>query len=492
MARSRLQREIEKFEAKLASARGEISPALIASAPYLPKAKEIEVRVREAFEARMERVQPIRRNDAKQVAAARLRLEDLKAFQRAVAASRGLLGEDPPLDVQWQCETLCERHGWSLSETSDLWWILVDMVARAQIEAAERQMQFIEGRPASAVDLGFALDQYLRDAEATENGMAHLGPPVPLFGLFEEYVKESKPSPATVKSFRAKVRSFQTFLGHDDARRVTKRDVALWKDHLLEAGKIDGSPLGAKTVRETYLPAIKSVLKRGVTSGQLPENVAAGVTVAGRRRQPRLRSAGFTDDEARRILAATMDKRSERISPERERAIRWIPWLLAYTGARVNEIAQLRVQDVKLVDGIWTLTITPEAGSTKDGNARVVALHPHLVEQGFPEVIKGLEGRVFFDPSRARTGSDENPQSKKVGEHLARWVRDQVGVTDPRVKPNHGWRHRFKTIARECRMIPETRDYIQGHVPRIESEAYGDTSPKVTLAEIKRIPRYEV
>lgn len=491
VARSRLQREVEKFEAKVAAVRGEVAPAKVASAPYTPAAKEIGVRVREAFQARIERVQPIRRNDAQQVAAARLRLGDLKAFQRSVAASRGLSGEAPPLDVQWHCEALCERHGWSLSQTSDLWWILVDIVARSQIEAADREIQSLEGRPEGAVDLAFAPEQYLRDARAIEDGTAWPRAPLSLLGLFEEYVKESKPRPATVKSFRAKVRSLQSFLGHDDARRITKRDIALWKDQLLEAGKADGSPLAAKTVRETYLPAIKSTLKRGVASGQLSENVAAGVTVAGRKRQPRLRSAGFTDGEARRILAATMHERSKRLSPERERAVRWIPWLLAYTGARVNEIAQLRVEDVKVVDGIWTLTITPEAGGTKDGNARVVALHPHLVEQGFPQIVGHLQGRVFFNPSRARSGSDENPQSKKVGEHIARWVRDQVGITDPKVKPNHGWRHRFKTIARDCRMIPEVRDYIQGHVPRNESETYGDTSPKATLGEIKRIPRYE-
>ena len=491
VARNRLQREVDQFEAKLASLRGEVSPAEIASARYTPTAKEIEVRVREAFHARLERVPPIVRNDVRAVEAARLRLEDLKAFQRSVVASRGLAGDNPPLDVQWQCEALCERYGWSLTDTSGIWWVLADMVARSQIEAAERQIQSLEGRPESAVDLAFGPDQYLRDARAHEQGAGFFGPPVSLLALFEEYVKERKPSPATVKSFGAKVRSLQSFLGHDDARRITMRDVALWKDNLLESGKADGSPMGAKTVRETYLPAIKSTLKHGVASGQLRENVAAGVTVAGRRRPARLRSPGFTDEEARRILAATLEKQSTRLSPESERAIRWIPWLLAYTGARVNEIAQLRVEDVKQVDNIWTLTITPEAGSTKDGNARVVALHPHLVKQGFPKVVKGCEGRIFFDPSRARQGSDQNPQSKKVGEHLAKWVRDHVGITDPRIKPNHGWRHRFKTIARDLRMIPEVRDYIQGHVPRNESEGYGDTSPKATLAEISRIPHYE-
>jgi hypothetical protein len=39
-------------------------------------------------------------------------------------------------------------------------------------------------------------------------------------------------------------------------------------------------------------------------------------------------------------------------------------------------------------------------------------------------------------------------------------------------------------------MDPEIRDYIQGHTPRTEGEAYGDISPEVTFREIKQLPTY--
>jgi len=41
-------------------------------------------------------------------------------------------------------------------------------------------------------------------------------------------------------------------------------------------------------------------------------------------------------------------------------ARRWVPWLSAYTGARVGEITQLRKQDVIKRDGIHAIHITPE------------------------------------------------------------------------------------------------------------------------------------
>jgi integrase len=492
VARSRLQRQLDDFEARLASARGELPPVAIANEAYKPSKREIEIRVRAAFKERIERIRPVNRHNPEEASAAVQRLEDLKGFQRSLSASTGIVGDDAPLDVKWQAEALCEQHNWSLEKADDNWWGLLDLVTRAQIEASEIQIRSLEGQPAKVRDAAFAPDQFLRDAKDEEEGKVLLGTPVSILGLFESYVAERKPEPATVKSYRPKVEMFKSFLGHDDARRITKRDVAVWKDQLLEMGGAAGKPLNPKTVRATYLSSVKRSLRHGVENGLLSENVAEGVSVAGRKRRPRTRPAGFTNEEARLILRATLEKHRSSLSETRRLARRWLPWLCAYTGARVDEMSQLRGEDVAVIDGIWTLNITPEAGGTKDGNSRIVAMHPHVIQQGFPAVAKGVEGPIFYDPSLSKGGSAANRQSQKVGQHIAEWVRKEIGVTDRRVQPNHGWRHRFKTVARECRMIPETRDYIQGHVPRNEGEGYGDTSPKTTFAEIKLLPTYEI
>jgi integrase len=47
------------------------------------------------------------------------------------------------------------------------------------------------------------------------------------------------------------------------------------------------------------------------------------------------------------------------------------PWICAYTGARVNEITQLRANDVVNVDGIDCIRITSEAGTVKTLRERV-------------------------------------------------------------------------------------------------------------------------
>jgi integrase len=490
-ARHKLQREVDKFEKVLADCRSEIAPAQIAAAPYLPTHRELEAGVRAAFAQRLERIAPVNRTNKSDVEAALLRIEDLKRFRATTVASRQVSSDGYTMDVVWAAEALCERNRWAIDADANLWWPLVDLVARAQIEAAERQLQGLQAEPHRTIDESFAAEQFLGDDRLRDMGEIRTGPPPTLMELFDAYVKERKPRPATVKSFGSKVRALIAFLGHDDARRVTKQDITRWKQHLLERGGKNGGPLSARSVRETFLTAVRTRLERGVESGNLRENVAAGVSVLGRKVTVRKRRASFKDDEAEKILRASLAEQSGRLSDESRLARRWVPWLCAYTGARVNEITQLRADDVSKVDGVWTILITPEAGGTKDGNARLVALHPHLVEQGFPTVAKEKGGYLFVDLGRRRGGSDQNPQTKKVGEHLARWVRE-IGVDEPEVQPNHGWRHRFKTVARECRMSEEVRDYIQGHVPRTEGEKYGEFSPKVLLREIKRLPRYRV
>lgn len=315
----------------------------------------------------------------------------------------------------------------------------------------------------------------------------HLTTGPKLMDLFDGYVRERQPAAASVKSFRAKIGNLIGFLGHDDASRVTPEDIVRWKDHLLSEELPNGEKRAARTVAQTYLPAARTVFAWACENLKVSSNPVTAVRV----RAPKtiqLRDSGFTDQEAAQILKATLTAaptRSETLSHAR----RWVPWLCAYSGARVNEITQLRAQDIVEVDGVWCMNITPEAGSVKTHQARLVPLHPHLIEQGFLRFAKDRPGPLFYDPSKHRGGSDGNPQSKKVGERLASWVRS-IGVEDPRIAPNHAWRHRFKTVAREAKLDHEARDRLTGHAPASEGSSYGHWSPRALKNEIDKLPRY--
>ncbi|WP_433947049.1 DUF6538 domain-containing protein [Brevundimonas diminuta] len=100
-----------------------------------------------------------------------------------------------------------------------------------------------------------------------------------LMGLFDAYLEAAQIEAATVKRWRPVIAHLIRFLGHDDASRLTTESVRAWKDALLkecDGGKPARAP---KTVRETYLAALKTVLNEAVQSGRLSENVALNVKV---------------------------------------------------------------------------------------------------------------------------------------------------------------------------------------------------------------------
>jgi integrase len=217
------------------------------------------------------------------------------------------------------------------------------------------------------------------------------------------------------------------FLDQQDASKLTPEDVVRFKNHRLANG------ISAKTVKDSDLAALKTVFGWAVSNKLLPSHPAAGITIK-LGKPPKLRSKGFTDVEARAILSAALA-----IDPtisKTKAALHWVPWLAAYPGARSGELAQLRREDVEEVDGCFVLRITPEAGTVKTNDARLVPLHSHLIELGFATwVSPQAAGSLFL---RRYTPGALQALKNRLAEFARRIVKD------PNVAPMHGWRHRWK------------------------------------------------
>jgi site-specific recombinase XerD len=117
-----------------------------------------------------------------------------------------------------------------------------------------------------------------------------------------------------------------------------------------------------------------------------------------------------------------------------------------------------------------------------------VVLHPHLIEQGFPEFVASApQGHLFLRP--AKDGGVLGPL-QGVKNRLQEFAR--AIVTDPNVAPNHGWRHRFKTVGMEAGIPPRILDAIQGQAPVSVADHYGDVTLRITADAIAKMPRIEV
>jgi integrase len=316
--------------------------------------------------------------------------------------------------------------------------------------------------------------------------------PISVSGLYEAYSAASGMTQGVRAEWRKYIAALISFLGHDDATILSESDVRAWRDKLLVEPTARGLVRKPVTVRDKYLRALHATLVWAVGERHLENNAAAGVKVRVPK-QVKLRERDFTEDEARQILEASLFPAPRRLSAGYALARRWIPWLCAYTGARVNEISQLRGQDVREIDGIWTIRITPEAGAVKGKEARVVPLHLHLIDQGFPAVAAAHgSDPIFFDPSRQRRSGEGSRHFKKVGERLAEWVREDVGIKDEGLQPNHGWRHTFKTRAFAANIQERVADAIQGHTPATVSRRYGKVTLQTMHEAIQSLPRFAV
>jgi integrase len=310
---------------------------------------------------------------------------------------------------------------------------------------------------------------------------------VPLAQLYEDYARSSQLAVATVKQWRAVVDHLIGFLGHDNALRLKASDLRKWRDLLATEAGTRGKPRKAKTINDSVLAPVRAMLAWALDRDLLSDNVASGVKPLRADKEAVLRERNLTKDEQVAILRGTLAPPSVKLGRYKAAARRWVPWLCAYTGARVGEITQARSQDVANVDGVWTLTITPEAGGVKTNKARVVPLHQHLIEQGFLEFVASCDGPMFYEP-RPQAKQDARPPYKLVANKLAQWVRE-LGVTEV-PQPNHSWRHTFKTLSRTVGIPEGAADYIQGHAPANDSRAYGSHDLPTLAAEIAKLPRF--
>jgi integrase len=200
----------------------------------------------------------------------------------------------------------------------------------------------------------------------------------------------------------------------------------------------------------------------------------------------------YTEDEARDILEAARTG---------EPAIRWTHWLSCFTGTIVSEIADRKVSDFKVIDGIDVLDI-PE-GKT-EYRPRTLPLHSALRREGFFDYLErirrqyGADAPLFPDVVPNPAGL----RSPSVANRCRTFVRnpDGLGITDPSKQLN-GWRKRYATQLEGMEGLgkdhPDRQRYLCGHSGQdVHAKAYLRHPPHKTKPFIDKltdptVPRVE-
>ncbi len=288
--------------------------------------------------------------------------------------------------------------------------------------------------------------------------------------VIEGWALEKKPVEKTRYTFDLMFKQLAEHVGHKDAARLTSDDLVAWKEALLKRS------LSPRTIRYSKLAAINAVLRWAADNRKIASNVAEKIDVATKAKPGQGRRA-YTDDEAKKILDAA---RREKVAH-----LHWLPWLSAYTGARISELCQVRREDVFKIGQHWVLRISADAGSVKNVHSeRTVPIHKRLIDEGFLKFVSTVKSGPLF---RSLTPDRFNNRGGNGTKLVGRWVRD-LGIDDPRISPSHSWRHRLKTLARRHGLASDLVDAITGHERDSVADQYGEYEVAALARELAKLP----
>ena len=267
-----------------------------------------------------------------------------------------------------------------------------------------------------------------------------------LAAAIETYTRERSARNAWApRTAKAVARALQDLLQHVGDVPVS----TLSHDHgescaaaLRDAGK-------AQETRRNILNKLSSFGKWAVKRGLLQRNVLSGLLDERREVRPDQQRRVLTPDEITKVLT---------LPPGKKPWHQWVPLLLLHTGARVNEIAQLRTGDVRDDDGTPFLRLSAEAGRLKNlASERSIPIHPALIKRGF---LRLVEDRRAAGHERLW---DLPCQQDGQGATVSRWwsdTRKKLGIG----VGLHNFRHTFATALADAGAQEQEIKTLLGHI----------------------------
>jgi len=263
--------------------------------------------------------------------------------------------------------------------------------------------------------------------------------------------------------------------------QVIAMDIEARRDQLLSEGK------SVKTANN-HVSIFHAFLAWCVKKGYAQRNAAAGLTLRSKSRASRRRKA-FTDDEVKWIFEGLGSKLVGAPCVSRY----WLPVVMLYTGARPEEIAQLRVCDVQSEGGLgdmsdrWYFDFTGGGANQRiknDASRRRVPVHPRLIELGFFNLfqyrMKNSENLIFDQLRHGARGRLAEAPSRWFNEV---WLRDVKAVVDPK-KVLYSLRHSVATKLKHSGVEESMIAEILGHTNNSMSTGrYGKEYPLKAMAE---------
>ena len=304
-------------------------------------------------------------------------------------------------------------------------------------------------------------------------------PPIPkdkltLMRAFEQaWVPAAKRSPGTLVEIKRYVGEFIALNGDHALADITREHWAAWRAECLDKYGAGGTAFKRFTM-------IKTIVNEAIKAGLFERKHHTGQDIVMRKpERTKLRNEGWSDDELKILFKSDIFKHPD------DPADYWIPAIIAHTGARLAEVANMRARDVGKRHGMMTFYMAREQGKTEESR-RIVPIPKTIERLNFYEYQKTVpkKGPLFPD-NNARTFT------KQFGR-----FRKKLGLTR-RGCDIHAFRHHLKTLLGDMACPDRVNDYITGHAASNVGATYGKTHYLTVLKYLDQIdfgvtvPRWE-
>ena len=260
----------------------------------------------------------------------------------------------------------------------------------------------------------------------------------------------------------------------------------------IELGKMESAAtLSPNTIRDGYIAALKTVFSFAEERELIESNPAQNLKIDKARNDGR--GTGFDPNELSKLFRLPLfcgcqDDETPLISGNhliRDHRF-WAPLIGLFTGARTTEIAQLKLDEVVLDDGLQHFIIqASEGGSLKTSAAtRRIPMHAKLVELGLKSYVTELkqvgEHRLFPLWQKPKGKGYPDASSQRF------FRRSIIPLITTRTKPRpnfHSFRNTMKDEMVRVGMPPAHQDVILGHESPGMTRIYHKSRNLADLAE---------
>ncbi|KVO91174.1 hypothetical protein WK92_08435 [Burkholderia ubonensis] len=297
-----------------------------------------------------------------------------------------------------------------------------------------------------------------------------------LLALLEIWKKKRNPTQKPIDDMKRTVDRFIKYVGDLSVPAIRKSHVVQFRNAMEDAG-------AKPTAIPSSLARLHTLFNVAGGEAWITSNPAKGVTVETKKQNAKTRRPPFDTGTLNRIFSSRVYTDHFRPDAGAGDAAYWLPLLGLFTGARVEEMAQLAPSDVfqeeyHTGDGgrstCWVMTFKNDEdagqGVKNFSSIRRIPVHPELISRGFIDYTRSKEGsaRIFPELRPDRYGVE----STYWAQWFIRYLRAECAPSNPKMV-FHSFRHTFKDVCRECGIDKSVRDALQGHSEGDSAGNYG-------------------